>query len=135
MNLLEWNEEYSVKIGKIDEQHKKLLDFINRLFDAMHTGRGNEVISEILDGLTIYTVNHFRTEEQLMISHSYSDFEIHKNEHQSLVNKLNIIKAKHRKGHQNLSSELSVFLKKWLITHILCTDKIMARYLQNKGIK
>jgi hemerythrin len=38
MALINWKDEMSVKVAKIDQQHKKLIDLINILSDSMNTG-------------------------------------------------------------------------------------------------
>jgi len=38
MAILPWNDSYSVNIEKIDSQHKVLIDYLNRLYEAMLEG-------------------------------------------------------------------------------------------------
>ena len=51
MALIEWNDEYSVKVKEIDQQHMKLVNLINELHLAMKEARGREVVGKILTGL------------------------------------------------------------------------------------
>ena len=46
--LIEWNDELSVGIQEIDEQHKVLVGLVNEMHDAIHARHGSEVSSEIL---------------------------------------------------------------------------------------
>lgn len=78
MALITWNENYSVKVKQFDDQHKKLIDMINELHDAMKVGKGKDVMEKILAGLIQYTVTHFANEERLMKQHNYPDYEQHK---------------------------------------------------------
>ncbi len=51
MPLIQWNESFSVNVVEIDKQHQKLVGMINDLYDAMHQGKGNDVLGKIIDGL------------------------------------------------------------------------------------
>jgi hemerythrin len=46
MALVVWTEQLSVGIKEIDYQHKKLVDLINELNDAMRTGTGNDILKK-----------------------------------------------------------------------------------------
>lgn len=135
MAIIPWKEEYALHIAKIDEQHKKLVGYINQLYEAMLNGTSDEVVAEILEGLTVYTINHFRTEEQLMFSCGYSDYHLHKKQHEELIEQVNFFKNKLLGSSYTVSIELAEFLKKWLINHIAASDKIMGKYLKEKGVK
>ena len=134
MAVIPWTDKYSVRIEKIDEQHKKLVSYINQLYEAMLNKNKEQVIIEILDGLTIYTVHHFRTEEQLMITHSYSDYNLHKKQHEELEKKVTAFKESLLKGDRQIAIELAQFLKSWLINHIASSDQILGKYLKTKGV-
>ena len=44
MAIMAWNDDYSVKVGKWDTHHKKIIDAINKLHDAMAVGKGKEAL-------------------------------------------------------------------------------------------
>ncbi|HEU0264647.1 MAG TPA: bacteriohemerythrin, partial [Geobacterales bacterium] len=85
MALLTWNDSYSVKISLFDDQHKKLIDMINDLHDAMKVGKGKEAMGVVLGRLADYTGNHFAAEEQKMKEHAFPGYEEHKKEHNLLM--------------------------------------------------
>ena len=66
MAFFDWKENYSVGIAKLDDQHKKLVSFLNDLYSAMKAGKGTDVLDEVLKGMVAYTKTHFVTEENLM---------------------------------------------------------------------
>ena len=68
MPLITWTDNLSVNHTEIDNQHKKLVDLINILFDAMKAGKGTDVLNKIFAELTSYTIYHFTYEEKLMES-------------------------------------------------------------------
>src|SRR5450759_5110773 len=81
MALIAWNEKFSVDVAEIDRQHKRLMNMINDLNEAANTGKGKDVVSQILDDLIIYTATHFKTEEKYFVQFKYPDSEAHKDEH------------------------------------------------------
>lgn len=134
MDILPWKEDYSVGIKEVDMQHKKLVDFINRLFEAMSVGKGTEVLSEILNGLTEYTVKHFATEEKFMIVYAFPGYKNHKEEHKKLVGDVAHLKKEFESGNQKLTIEVVNFLKEWLVNHIMGSDKALGQHLATKGL-
>jgi hemerythrin len=135
MAYFTWEEKYSVGVKAIDEQHKKLIDLINTLYEAMRSGKGKEVLTKTIDSLIDYTKYHFDAEEKLMNSHGYPDVLPHKQEHKKLTDQVIQIQEKYRQGNAAVSVELSSFLKDWLSSHILGTDKKYTKFFNDKGIK
>lgn len=130
-----WKSSYSVGIPSIDEQHKKLVDLLNSLWDAMSHGHGNEVCGKILNELVNYTMTHFETEERIFAKYAYPDAAAHKFEHEKLRERVKILRADLQSGKAQLSIQLADFLKEWLTHHIRETDMKYSQFLQSKGVK
>ncbi len=135
MSLITWSDNYSVKVSTIDNQHKKLVEIINNLHDAMKTGKGKEAIGKTLNELVSYTKYHFSAEEEMMKKHNYPGFIAHKREHDLLTQKVVDFENDFRAGKSLLTLEVMNFLKKWLVDHILNTDKQYVPTLASNGIK
>lgn len=43
MPLITWSDTLSVKVQQFDDHHKKLIELINQLFNAMMGGKGKDV--------------------------------------------------------------------------------------------
>lgn len=134
MALMQWSQMFSVGVTQFDNEHKKLVDLLNNLHDAMKAGKGNDVIGKTLDGLISYTATHFASEEKLMQQHNYPAFAKHKTEHISLTNQALQIQKDFHAG-KALPSNLLQFLKDWLLKHIGNEDKLYGPFLNSKGIK
>lgn len=130
MPLFNWSTQYETGILLVDTQHKKLVDAINTLHDAMKEGKGKEKIESTLNFLVEYTVLHFSAEEKLMQQKNYPDFNNHKKVHDKLVDEVKEIKAKYLAG-KILPMQVSTFMSDWLKNHILGTDKKYVPYLKN----
>ena len=63
-----WGPKLWVGVKDIDDQHKKLVEIVNKLNDAMVAGHGREVIGPTLNELIRYTQQHFAAEERIMLS-------------------------------------------------------------------
>jgi hemerythrin len=139
-----WNDEFSTGIKSIDEQHKKLVNIIKTLYDAIAEGKHDTIadgktsnlMETIFNDLFDYSEHHFAYEEGLLILHDYPDAEDHKNEHVELKRRLIKLKNKlYSKDNFMCEVQLLKFLEEWLIHHILKTDKKFAPYLIEKGVK
>ncbi len=134
--LLEWNENLSVGVPSIDEQHKALLGVLNELFDATQAGRGQVVLSKVLKELDDYTVYHLRYEESLFAQTGYSAAPDHIKEHDDLIRLVQVQRQKYEDGATEvLSEELLKFLKRWLYMHIMGSDKKFGPHFVSMGIK
>lgn len=132
MPFLEWTEKLATGVTEMDEQHKKLLNIINDLYDAMKQGKGKEVIDKVINELIRYTDYHFTSEEGLMSKYGYSEVMSHKKEHEYFKNKIMEFSDKRAKGEITLSIEIMNFLKEWLTNHIMHTDKKYGSFIKEK---
>ncbi|MCX7991137.1 MAG: bacteriohemerythrin [Proteobacteria bacterium] len=130
---ISWNDDLSVNVQKIDEQHKELINKINELFDACKEGKGGTAINDIVKFLEKYVVFHFSTEEQYMQVYNYPDIETHRKEHKYFLETFNKIKEDHLSKNEMLLAtfKLNDLLIKWLINHIRKTDKAIGDFLRN----
>lgn len=134
MALFIWSDKYSVNIKEIDNQHKRLVDMLNALHEAMKAGKGNEVVGKTLTELIQYVGTHFAAEEKLMATHSYPEYNAHKAEHAKLTQKTAELQKSFQQGAPVLTVEVLNFLKDWLQNHILGTDKKYGPFLNSKGV-
>lgn len=132
MSYFQWKDEYSVGIAKMDEQHMKLVDILNELFQAMKSGQGSEKVGTILSRLIDYTQKHFSDEEMLMGSEKFTGLAVHKNEHARLTAQVLDFQRQYQANSVGVSVKVSGFLKDWLIHHIMKEDKQYGTYLAAK---
>ena len=135
MTLIKWSDNLSVQVAAMDQQHKKLIDLINELNEAMSKGKGKEVIGKIVTGLVNYTKMHFGEEEKLMEQANYPDLNEQKNMHRKFIEKVNGYKKEYESGSLGLSIKVIDFLSDWLKNHIQVEDKKYGPHLNRQGIK
>jgi hemerythrin len=135
MPLMVWTEALSVKVDEIDNQHKRLVDLLNQLHDAMLQGKGREAIGKTLNGLVDYTKTHFAYEQGLMAAQGYPAAAQHKAMHDELAQQVLELQSKYLIGKAALTLEVMRFLQDWLSNHIQKTDRQFGLFLNGKGIK
>ena len=134
MSLLNWSDDLSVKVTQIDEQHMKLIGYINSLHEAMKERKTHEVLGGIIESLINYTEEHFRTEEKYFDEFGYLKATQHKKEHKDFVAKIASFKKDFDSNKMMLSVEIMDFLKDWLINHIKKTDMAYSDFFTEKGL-
>lgn len=125
---IQWSEKMSVGNNIIDQQHKKLVQMVNSLFDAMAQGKGDQVLEPTIKELAIYTKTHFDYEEQFMRQIGYPQLEEHQQVHRDLLGKVKGIYDKIAAGEHYSSVTLAGFLKEWLTKHIMGVDQKYAAF-------
>jgi hemerythrin len=138
MALIDWNDSLKLGIEVIDRQHERLIGIVNRLHDAVVEGRGDAVISEILDELIVYTATHFSLEEKYFVEFGYADAEEHKLEHAVLTDKVSAFvhdfEMGSPAGRPALARQLLQFMKIWWRYHMLDTDAKFVKLFKEKGL-
>lgn len=133
MALVTWDESYSVKVEKFDEDHRKLFAFLNKLHDAMKAGHGDQVIQGVVKEMADYTKFHFAAEEAMLQKTNYPDFPAHRAQHQIFVKKVEEIQQDLKAGKGGESIAVTTFLKDWLSNHIKQTDQKYSSHLNANG--
>lgn len=133
MAYFEWADDLVIDNGPIDKDHKKLIEIVNELHTATSLGRGQEIVSKILDSLIAYTVDHLQREEHLMEAIKFPNLVNHKIGHQKFMEKVSNLKAKYAAGSITVASQLSTLLRDWLSVHIRRSDKEIKVFLKKRA--
>lgn len=129
---IKWDNAWNTGIPVIDQQHRKLVNIMNDLSEAMRVGKSRDVLSDVLTVLIDYTKTHFSTEEKLMARADYSDIDEHKEIHHEFINKIDEFDKKVKSGSTLVSIDMMNFLSSWVIKHIRGTDSKYVPALKGK---
>lgn len=136
MSYWSWDSSLSVGIDVIDQQHRRIVDYINEL-NVAHIEKDREKVSEVLMGLMDYTLTHFTFEEDLMEKSGYPLSDSHKKVHKSFLAHIGKFAEQHNNG-KDITRRLMSELQIWLTNHIKIDDKDYAPFAKrslnkNKG--
>lgn len=120
MAYLTWSADLDTGIGEIDNQHKQIMDFINRLDDARQHADRAAIIS-VVDDLVEYSLSHFAFEECLLEDAGYEFVRGHKKVHELFVRRVSGFQERLQRG-DDISHELHSLLYRWLFSHIRHDD-------------
>ena len=133
MAHIKWSDDLNTNIQVIDNQHRRIVEYINALDDISDTHDRNEV-EKILNELVDYTLSHFTFEESLMEEAGYCFIKGHKKVHELFVKRVRAFMLRFKMG-EDITDELLTTLKSWLINHIRSDDNdyadIVRSNLQN----
>ncbi len=121
MALIEWTEDLNTGIQVIDNQHQRIVQYINKLHHAQQNQSQDEV-GEVLNELVDYTMSHFAFEESLMEESGYPYINAHKKVHQLFVKRVADYQQRFNMN-EDIAEELINTLRAWLINHIKNDDQ------------
>jgi hemerythrin len=132
MEVITWSKMYETGHPVVDGQHKNLFKLINNLNLDLSDKESKHLYNEAMEILSAYVSTHFMTEEDLMKTISYPDYESHKLEHDSLKEQSEKLIKLFRLGKVDLTATISKFLSDWLKNHIQVIDKKMIDWLKGQ---
>lgn len=121
MEIIQWRPTLETGIDVIDQQHKRIVDYINALRIAQVKGdRG--AVAKTIDDVIDYTQSHFGFEEALMEDAGYPLLNAHKRVHELFIRRVAVLHQRFKSG-EDIAQDLHNVLARWLITHIQTEDR------------
>lgn len=133
-----WTTDLNTEIDIIDEQHKRIVDYINEL-ELAKQRQDAVAVGRVLDELVDYTLSHFAFEESLQSEAGYEFATPHKATHEMFIKRIGTYQERHKAG-EDIAEQLYTMLGTWLIHHIKRDDmayvsavrESMERIIENK---
>ena len=85
MSIIEWSEDMSVGVARLDEHHRRLIDLTNQLGSAIADGDPEHTTGAVLGELVRYVYYHFGEEERLMEQAAYGGLDAHRCHHRAMA--------------------------------------------------
>ena len=126
MSLIEWDASFSVGSARMDADHQRLVSLLNRIYDAWHGGEGVDELGWLVNELLAYADTHFAAEEMALQAKGYPRLEKQQADHIRLKASVIDFRNLHLGGDEPaaLTEEMTLFLKGWLLEHILGEDML-----------
>jgi len=128
MPIAHWSPNLSVGVEELDSDHLELIEVLNQLGVEVGRGSGHDTITQVLDELITRAETHFRREEEIMAREEYPEAEHHTQIHQALTEEMQEFRKEFVAGME-IGPEITEFIKRWLISHIMESDKHLGGYL------
>lgn len=120
MGHLKWTSDLNTGIDVIDNQHQRIVDYINALYDATQT-QDREQVGAVIEQLIEYTLSHFTFEEEMMEQADYPFSKAHKRVHELFARRVTEFQQRYSLG-EDVAEQLITLLKTWLVNHIRRDD-------------
>lgn len=134
MNIFKWSDEYDVGKKGLNDEHKQIIDLMNKLHTLNESAAAKEEISANIANLIKIAAQHFRDEEEYMRSIQYPDYDRHKQVHEELMLQLTEQKKAFESWDSGeLTDAFFSFLRFWFFSHIQFMDKDYYKFAQSKA--
>ena len=130
-----FDEELYTGNELIDNEHKELIDRVNKLVERCENGKEKVTAVKTLDFLMDYTEFHFSDEEKLQQEVGYDKLEQHKGQHEDFkksVDELRQMLEEEEGPTDAFVQAVNKNISQWLVNHIQGWDKAVAEYIRNK---
>ena len=119
---LQWRDQLSVGNDLIDNDHKYLIEIVNKAEDHLKANSRVAVMA-VLDELTHYGQTHFEREERVAKAVGYPKADQLHESHIALVASLQQLKSELGESWtEEAQVQFTTFLRDWLIQHVIKED-------------
>jgi hemerythrin len=129
-----WRDEFSVQNAGMDTHHMKLIEIANGIAEILMSTQDRDALDRAMGALVDYTHYHFSAEEELMERYQYPGLPSHRAKHRRLEQQV----AEYREGIEERETlddlDFTGFLERWLISHVLDTDRRYGAFLNAQGV-
>ena len=129
--MYEMKDEYRTGIEMIDEEHTRLFEIADELYELFQNEfipDKYDYIVQVLSELKDYAAKHFQDEEEYMESIQYKRLFTQKIQHNAFIEKMNSIELNDLDADQQKTClDLLEFINDWLVHHILENDLLIGK--------
>ena len=128
-----WDSKLGNGVPLMESDHHEMVVLINAVYAACDRHEWNDAVRQAMLDLSLFTVQHFQREENMMAATHYPHLAAHAKAHQKLIGYLDAISERIiNDGPAAIDSETVDFLYKWLVKHARFSDRKLAIFLQHQ---
>ena len=122
-----------VSLNTMNEIHSEEIKIINTLLEQLNNKLNFEIISASFEKLLEHIQEHFSGEELLMRENQYPSLQMHKADHDKVLNQTRYAEMmwRNKKDESELQEYLEEEILPWLDQHIKAMDTPMAEYVSH----
>jgi hemerythrin len=131
---LAWDNNLELGVPEIDDQHREIFNYFEKLSTACQAGQGESVLDDVFRFLDDYVAHHFSSEEALMQQHGYPGLTEQQEQHALFRQEIEALRNQPREAGQEHELALAIDrqLVRWLIRHIRNQDREMVEYITSQ---
>ncbi len=134
-SFIDWTKVPRVGVPFIDEEHKQLVDIINKIYESVSSGAASKPdLLSIMMELFDYTVFHFDNEDKVMDEVGYPQRDEHLQQHDKLQQQVLDFTTSFFEFEVDVRKNLLDVLKTWLVVHIENTDQPLSDFIVGRGL-
>ena len=126
-----WTSKLAVGVEVIDAEHRAIVEIYNSAIDVSQS-LDRSRLRTLLEQLGNATAKHFETEEKLMVAFDYEHAAAHHKEHHDLLDEFGH-QVDDWRANRISASALCRFMYRWLLRHVIVSDKPLAEAIQRQG--
>ncbi len=123
-------ERLLLLVQEMDDEHRKLISQANEYASAVEDGASRAELELRLTQLVEAFQVHFASEERLMQSSNFPEFEPHAAEHRKLIEQMTSLRDCVGAGDVQICGALILFVQVWTEQHIDGLDRSFAQFLR-----
>lgn len=132
--MFTWINAYSVGIEEIDNQHKQLIDFLNKVAKGQQSMlESNAKLKKTVAEIKSFALLHFKTEKRYMTKFKYPSIEEHIKEHDFFLETIKLIETGVNDLNPNVPMDILLILKKWFVNHLTSTDQQFYTFMKKEA--
>jgi methyl-accepting chemotaxis protein len=132
INLITWDDAWTVGVPSIDQHHHEFLNGINDLFTHMMNGDDAAAASRIAAKVAKTIEAHFADEEDVMRRAAYPELGSHQRAHKTFLSRFEDFAKSLDAGKAVDADQFLDFVAGWFKQHMAEFDGVMSRFLKTR---
>ncbi|MDE2376057.1 bacteriohemerythrin [Bradyrhizobium sp.] len=117
MALVYWKDDYSVGTEPVDDEHKALIERINRLYDQLMVEDEPSAVAAFFEALVNAITMHFALEERFLREHGYEQLPQQREDFERLLDEIVGLVDEFDRDEETGRDDLAARLDGWLSSH------------------
>ena len=115
-------------IESLDYEHRKLVRVMETLCDSFDRAKSAREASDLFGSLCAEATAHFALEESLMREKKYAFYDVHKSDHEKLLDQIRRMMEAYEDGKcTDCGTSLRACLEAWFANHVTNADSELSK--------